>query len=262
MDLGLRGRHALVTASSRGIGRAVATSLAREGASVAVCARQAEDVERVADEIGAETGSTVAGFVCDLSDATSIDRLVHDVIERFGTIDVLVNNAGGPPPGPFERITDADWARAFELTLMSAVRTTQAVVPGMRARRYGRIVNISSYSVRQPIPDILLSNSLRLAALGWAKTLATPLAADNVLINTVGPGWTRTERVTQMLVSRATAQAKTASDIEATLAAAIPLGRFAQPEEIADVVTFLCSDRASYLTGTMIPVDGGVVQAP
>ena len=263
MDLGLKGKVALVTAASQGLGKATALSLAREGARLAICARDAAALATTADAIRAATpGAEVHAYVCDLADAQQIEAMVVQALAQFGTIHVLVNNAGGPPPGSFGRITDADWQRAFDLTLMSAVRTTRAVLPAMRRQRWGRIVNISSYSVKQPIPDIMLSNSLRLGVAGWAKTLAGEVAADNVLINTVGPGWTRTDRVTQMLAARAAASQLSATEAEAQIVRGVPIGRLGEPEEIADVVVFLASERASYVTGTLIPVDGGVVQSP
>jgi len=262
MDLGINDKVALVTAASQGIGKATAMALAREGAKVAICARRLAETEAAAKEIAAATGAQVVPYVCDLVDPAAIDGLVKSVVERFGGIDILVNNAGGPPPGPIDRLTEADWRRAFELTLMSAVRATTAVLPQMKARRWGRIVIISSTSVKQPIPDLMLSNSLRLAALGWAKTLSTQVARDNILINTVGPGWTRTDRIAQMVAARAAATSSTVGQTEAAIGLEIPLGRLANPEEIADVVAFLCSDRASYVTGVMIPVDGGIVQSP
>lgn len=262
MDLGLRGRTALVTASSQGLGRASALALAREGARVALCARRREVVEAQAAAIAAETGAEVHAFACDLAEAGSIEALAAEVASRLGTVDILVNNAGGPPPGGYGRVGDADWQRAFDLTLRSAVRMTDAVVGPMRRQRWGRIVNISSYSVRQPIADLLLSSSLRLAVLGWAKSLSVALAPDGVLVNTVGPGWTRTERVVQMVANRAAASGGTADDAEGAIARAIPLGRLADPAEIADVVAFLASERASYVTGTFIAVDGGIVQTP
>lgn len=261
MDLGLRNKAVLVTAASQGLGRATAESFAREGARVALCARDASALEAAAAAAREAGAAEVLSVPCDLTDPLAIDAMVARAIEAFGTLHVLVNNAGGPPPGRFHQLDDAAWQKAFELTLMSAVRATRAALPVMRAQRWGRIVNISSYTVKQPIPDIMLSNSLRLAVAGWAKSLATDIARDNVLINTVGPGWTRTGRVTQLMASRATG-GRTPLDAEADLVAAVPLGRLAEPREIADVVTFLASERASFVTGTFLAVDGGVVQGP
>ncbi len=262
MDLGLTRKVALVTASSQGIGRAVARSLAREGVRLALCARDAAALERTAAGLRNEFGIEVEAIRCDLADGTQVASLVAQVVARFGTVHVLVNNAGGPPPGRSGDVTDADWQLAFELTLMSAVRATRAVLPHMRAQRWGRIVNVSSYSVKQPIADIVLSNSLRLGVAGWAKTLASEVARDNVLINTVGPGWTRTDRVTQMLAQRASATGTTTAQAEDAIVRGVPLGRLGEPEEIADVVAFLASERASFVTGTFLAVDGGVVQSP
>jgi 3-oxoacyl-[acyl-carrier protein] reductase len=260
MDLQLRGRVALVTASSQGLGKAAAWALAREGARVAICARDRPATEASAVEIARATGAEVLPFTVDLAHAGSIARLVQDVLQAFGTVHVLVNNAGGPPPGGFDALSDEDWQRAFELTLMSAVRVTRAVLPTLRAQRWGRIINLASYSVKQPIADILLSNSLRLGVVGWSKSIATPLAAENILINTIATGWARSERVTQMLANRAASNGKTVGEAEAAITSQIPLGRMARVEEIGDVVAFLASERASYITGTVLPVDGGIIQ--
>jgi 3-oxoacyl-[acyl-carrier protein] reductase len=268
MDLGLQDKVVLVTAASAGIGRAAAEAFAREGAKLALCARHLDTLEATAAALRAQHAATVLALPCDVADAAQIDAMVERVIAHYGTVHVLVNNAGGPPPGRFDQVTDADWQRAFDLTLMSAVRTTRAVLPHMRRQRWGRVVNVSSYSVKQPIPDILLSNALRLGVAGWAKTLATEVARDNVLINTVGPGWTRTDRVTQMLESRARASstaggtAGTAAEAEAAIIRNVPIGRLGEPGEIADVIVFLASERASFVTGTFLAVDGGVVQSP
>lgn len=261
MDLELAGKVVLVTGGSLGIGAATASSFAQEGARLAISARDAGTLERTATRIAQETGAKVHPVPCDLTQPEQIEALVQNVIAHYGTIHVLVNNAGGPPAGPADKLTDADWQRAFELTLMSAVRTTRAVLPFMRRQRWGRIVNVSSYSVKQPIPDIMLSNSLRLAVSGWAKTLSASIAADNVLINTVAPGWTRTDRVSHVFEARSAGTAASPADIEAQIARSIPLGRLAEPREIADAIVFLASARASYVTGTLLAVDGGVIQS-
>lgn len=260
MDLGLKGRVALVLGGSQGIGRAAALGFAREGCAVAICGRdpgRLEDTRALLEEIGAR----VLAIRADVGDADAVERLAGKVAEAFGTVHILVNNAAGPKPGSFDGLSDADWEDAFRLTLMSAVNATRAVLPHMRRQRWGRIVNISSYSVKQPIGELMLSNSLRLGALGWAKTMATQLAPDGILVNTVCPGWTATDRMTQVVGARAAAQGRKAEETAAGIAAAIPLGRFARPEEIADLIVFLGSERASYLTGTAIPVDGGIVQS-
>jgi 3-oxoacyl-[acyl-carrier protein] reductase len=262
VDLGLDGRRVLVTAGSQGIGRATALAFAAERARVAICARDPEAIARTAGELTAAGARDVCALSCDLADAQSIDAMLARVLEAFGGVDVLVNNAGGPPPGRSGSFGDEQWQRAFDLTLMSAVRVTRGVLPGMRAQCWGRIVNVSSYSIRQPIPDLMLSNSLRLGVAGWAKSLATELAPDNVLVNTVAPGWTRTGRVTRMLESRAAAGNGSAEQAEAGIVAAVPLRRMAEPAEIADVIVFLSSERASYVTGTVVPVDGGAQQSP
>jgi len=262
MDLGLEGKIALVSAGSQGLGKATALSLAREGARVAVCARTPETLERAKAEIEKASGGSVLAVPADLTDEQSITGLVEKVRTTLGPIDILVNNAGGPPPGRFDDVTDEDWENTFRLTLMSAVRLTRAVLPDMRAKGWGRVINISSNSVRQPIDPLLLSNSMRLAVLGWAKSLANEVAGAGILVNTVCPGWTRTERVTQLLKARAEKESRSEAEIEQDITATIPVGRLGRPEELADVITFLASERASYISGTTVVVDGGVVKAP
>jgi 3-oxoacyl-[acyl-carrier protein] reductase len=262
MDLGLSGKVVMVAASSQGIGLATAQAFAREGARVALCGRDPGRLEAARRTVAAEAAGDVLAVAADLATADGPARFAGEVLARFGTVHVLVNNAGGPPPGRFDALADADWQRAVDLTLLSAVRLTRAVAGSMRRQRWGRIVNVASYSVKQPIPELLLSNSIRLAVIGWAKSLAGELAPDNVLVNTVCPGWTATERVGEVLQSRSAAQGGTLADVQAELARQIPLSRLATPQEIADVVVFLASERASYVTGTALAVDGGIVQAP
>jgi len=182
------------------------------------------------------------------------------VTKEFGGIDILVNNAGGPPPGLFEDLDDEDWDKAVELTLMSVIRATRLVLPHMRAQQWGRIINISSSGVKQPVPGLTLSNSIRMAVLGWAKTLANQVASDNILVNTVCPGFTQTDRVTQILEQQSAASGKSTEEIAAAIASQIPMQRIGQPKEIANLAVFLGSDAASYITGTSIQVDGGSVQ--
>ena len=260
MDLGLKGRVALVCGGTRGIGFAAALGFAREGATVAVCGRDPAQLHQARAAL-AQTGATVVAEAADLSRPADIRRLVECVAGALGRIDILVNNAAGPQPGYFEGLDDSAWESAFRVTLMSAVRTTRAVLPHMRPQKWGRIVNIASYSIKQPIGELLLSNSIRLAALGWAKTIAGQLAPDGILVNTVCPGWTATERLREVVNARAAQAGASPDEIASRIATGIPLGRFGTPEEVANLIVFLGSERASYLTGTAIQVDGGVVQS-
>ncbi|CAO3439501.1 SDR family oxidoreductase [Azospirillum doebereinerae] len=260
MDLGLKGKVALVLGGSQGIGRAAALGFAREGVAVAICGRDAERLDAARATLDA-TGVAVMAVRADVGVPADVERLVDTVAAAFGGVDILVNNAAGPRPGLSDSLSGDDWEAAFRLTLMSAVNATRAVLPHMRRRGWGRIVNISSYSVKQPIGELMLSNSLRLGALGWAKTMATQLAPEGILVNTVCPGWTATDRMTQVVGARAAGQGRTVEETAAGIAAGIPLGRFGTPEEIADLIVFLGSERASYITGTAIPVDGGIVQS-
>jgi len=208
----------------------------------------------------AMTGEPVLAYITDLSLAQDISKMMDDLLEKWGAVDVLVNNAGGPPPGNHDSISDEQWSTAFDLTLRSAVRLTNWVLPGMKDTGSGRIINLSSYSAKQPMDSMLLSNSLRLGALGWAKTLANEVGKHNILVNTICTGWTQTQRVDQLLEARALEQGLDAQALADQLVTKIPLQRMARPEEIASVALFLASPAASYITGAAIPVDGGCVQ--
>ncbi|MFQ5769799.1 MAG: SDR family oxidoreductase [bacterium] len=260
MDLGIAGKVALVAASSQGLGKAVAFGLANEGAKVVICARGKENLDKTKEEIQTKTHAQILAIQADLTNYDNIKQLVAKTIDQFGTIHILVNNAGGPPTGFFGEMNDDNWQKGVELTLMSSVRLTREALPCMRKQKWGRIINITSVSVKQPINELLLSNSLRLAVLGWAKTLANQTAQEGILINNVCPGWTRTDRVFELVHSRANSEGKSPQEIDRAITSGIPMGRMGKPEELANLVVFLASERASYITGTTIQVDGGAVK--
>lgn len=258
MELGLAGKSVLVTAASRGIGKATAFAFLEEGANVTICGRNETSLEATMNELRTIGGDRVHSFRADISIPADQAELCRSAGERFRTIDVLVNNAGGPPPGTHDTVSDEDWQNAFDLTLRSAVRLTNRVLPDMQAAGWGRIINISSYSVKQPIDNMILSNSLRLGVLGWSKTIASELAASGILVNTVCPGWTDTDRVSELLERQAAETGVSVESVREGLERMIPIGRIADPTEIASVVVFLASQAASYITGTAIAVDGCV----
>ena len=260
MDLGLRGKVALVPASSSGLGRAVALVLADEGARLVICSRDAAAIEAVAAEVR-QRGAEVLAMTADVSRAPEIERLVRATVERYGGIDVLVTNAGGPPAGTFDRFSDDEWQAAFELTLMSAVRLIRASLPSMRARGGGTIVCMSSSSIKQPIPNLLLSNVMRAGVAGLAKTLADEVADDHIRVNTIVPGRIATPRVEHLDRVNAERAGVDVAVVEQREAARIPLRRYGSPEEFADAVAFLASERASYITGATVQVDGGMIRS-
>jgi 3-oxoacyl-[acyl-carrier protein] reductase len=261
MDLGIKGRAALVTAASRGLGRAVALGLAREGAQVAICARGEERLRRAAEEIAAETGERVRAYPADVSDPGAAAALVETAASDLGALDILVCNAGGPPSGTVADFAPGDYRKAAELNWMSTIELCYAALPHMRRRSWGRIVALTSVSARQPLDGLVLSNTARAGVLGFAKSLSNHLAPHGVTVNAVCPGYTRTERVEELAADFERNGKGTAADFFRRVEASIPAGRLGRPEELAAVVVFLCSEPAAYITGTALQVDGGFIRA-
>jgi 3-oxoacyl-[acyl-carrier protein] reductase len=261
MDLGLRGRVALVTAASRGLGRAIAEELSAEGASLVICARNEEQLERTRREIAARTSLPVAAIRADVSNPGDVARVIEGALGDFKRIDILVTNAGGPPSGPFESHGTDAWDAAYRLTLASVVNLCRGVLPGMKERRWGRILNVTSIAAKQPVDNLMLSNSLRAAVTGFARTLANEVAPFGITVNNILPGYTRTERVEELAAAGAKQGGTTPEAIRAKWEAQIPMGRLGEPREFAALAAFLASDRASYLTAQNIAVDGGWVRA-
>jgi len=261
MDLGLKDKVALVAGASRGLGRAVAEELAAEGASLVLCAREAQTLSETAAAIAETHNVHVLAVPADVTVIDDIKRVVASGNERFGRIDILVTNAGGPPAGRFDQLTREQWDRAIKLTLMSAVELAREVLPGMRTRRWGRILNITSIAVKQPVENLLLSNSLRAGLTGFARTLANEVAAEGITVNNIMPGYTRTERLDELAQMMAEKQGIPPAEFRGKWEKEIPMGRLGEPREPAALAAFLASERASYITGTSIQVDGGWIKS-
>jgi 3-oxoacyl-[acyl-carrier protein] reductase len=256
MNLGLAGKAAIVGGSSRGIGRAIALALAQEGCSVAICARGQEGVEAAAAEIRAQTGAQVLPVVCDMANHDDIRRLVRQTAETFGRIDIVVNNAGGPPLGTFEDFADAEWHKAIDQNFLSAVRTIREALPFLR-QHGGRIINITSVAVKQPIDRLMLSNSVRLGVVGMAKTLSREVARDGITVNNVCPGNIATQRLLSLFEARAQREGRSSQEVVAEEESRTPTGFLGDPSDVAALVTFLASEKARYISGATIQVDGG-----
>ena len=261
MDLGITGKVALVAASSRGLGRAVAEELAAEGCELIMCARGEPALRKTAESIRKKSKGRVIDVVADVAQAEGVESVVGAAMKEFGRVDILVTNSGGPPAGPFEAHSPKAWSEATRTLLDSVVGLTRAVLPGMKERKWGRIINVTSIAVKQPVDNLILSNSLRAAVTGFARTLANEVAPFNITVNNVMPGYTRTQRVEELAEKNAALHGSTAEQERGVWEGQIPMKRLGEPREFAAMVAFLASDRASYTTGASIPVDGGWIRA-
>ena len=260
MDLGLNERVAIVAASSQGLGKAVALGLAREGANVALCARNEAALRATAEEIARETGVKVVGGTVDVTKEEEVRRFVADVHQQLGRVDICVANAGGPPSKSFSETTIEEWRRTADLNLMSTVFFAKETLPLMQAQRWGRLITITSMTVKQPVEGLILSNSIRSAVVGLVKTLSNEYGKHNILVNNVCPGYTATDRLIELGDRLAAKEGIGREQVVARWASQTPLGRIGEPEEFANLVVFLASERASYITGASIAVDGGFVK--
>ncbi len=259
MDLGIRGKIALVTASSKGIGFGIAKALGLEGARVIISSSNGENL-KTAKELLESEGIEVDSFVCDLSDSSDVDKLCNFVMEKFGSVDIFVFNTGGPKPGDFFDVSLEDWYTAFELVLMSAVRLTKAFLPSMIEKKWGRIVYMTSVSVKEPIDGLILSNVFRAGVNALSKSLSRTIRVDNVTFNVVCTGNIYTERAIKLIERKSQISGVSFEEFKRKFEESIPLGRYGSVEEIANFVAFLCSERASYINGASIQVDGGFIR--
>jgi 3-oxoacyl-[acyl-carrier protein] reductase len=266
MDLGLRDKVSLVLASSKGLGLACAKGFYEEGANVVICSRSVENLKKAKGEIeslGSQNkNAKVFPVVADLMNEDQIKSLIQKTLQEFGKIDILIHNAGGPPSGSIDKILIEDWSNSIDLNLLSFIKITNLVIPIMKEQKHGKIIAITSISVKQPLDNLVLSNTIRLGVVGFAKTLANVYAKDNILVNVVCPGPTLTERMKELIKNQMIQTDKSEEEITKMWIDEIPLGRLGKPEELANLVIFLASEKASYITGTTIQVDGGFVRSP
>jgi len=257
MDLGLKGRVAIVAASSQGLGKATAEAFAAEGCRLAMCSRNASTLQKAADRIRSEHNADVYCEAFDVTNPVAVHRFVESVAANFGRVDVCVTNAGGPPAKSFLAATIEDWKKAVDANFLSTVYFAREVIPYMQERHWGRIITITSITTKQPVPDLVLSNAVRTAVVGLVRSLANEFGKDGILVNNVGPGYTATDRLKELAKARSTGSGKSEGEIFAGWAVDSSLGRIGEPHELADTVVWLASNRASYITGQTILVDGG-----
>lgn len=258
MDLKLKDARALVTGASRGLGYATAKALAQEGAQLAINSRNADSITEAAESLHKEAGVKVASVAGDLTDSEEPVKIIAQAVEALGGLDILITNAGGPPAGSFESFDEATWEKSIDLSFMSHVRLIRAALPNLRESEIASVLTITSYSVKQPVPNLVLSNSIRSATIGLTKTLALELGSDGIRFNSILPAWTETERIYELMEHRSKQSGKSVEEEIAAQSAASPLGRMGTPEEFANAAVFLVSPVASYITGVMLPIDGGM----
>src|ERR1700747_2809737 len=258
METGLKNRVAIVAASSQGIGRATAEAFAAEGCRIAMCSRNGETLESAAKQIRQQYKADVFAEPVDVTDPSAVHRFVESVVTRFGSADICVTNAGGPPAKGFLATTDSNWRKAIDQNLMRTIYFARAVIPHMQKKRWGRIVTITSITTKQPVSDLVLSNSVRAGVVGLVKSLANEFGKDGILVNNVGPGFTATDRLKELAKARSSATGKPEQEIFDAWAADAPLKRLGEPRELADAIVWLASEGASYITGQTVAVDGGM----
>jgi 3-oxoacyl-[acyl-carrier protein] reductase len=258
MNLGLKDRVALVAASSQGIGRATAEAFAAEGCRVAMCARNQETLQAAAQKVRTQYNAEVLAEAFDVTDAAAVGRFVAAVADKFGSVDICVTNAGGPPARGFLSASLEEWQRALELNFLSCVYFAREVIPHMQRKRWGRIITLTSITTKQPVTDLVLSNAVRAAVVGLVKSLANEFGKDGILVNNVGPGFTATDRLKELAAARSAASGQSEQEIFDSWAADAPLKRLGEPREVAETIVWLASERASYITGQTVLVDGGI----